>query len=203
VTSKRASAAGAFPFRRFLRNALVWLPPVLLVWVVLTPYYNLFLVNAGENLLHLIERPDRTRLTLVEGQMALIGRTDLEGRGQAGSVGRFRVTDVHFPVLLLAVGILAVPGVPLRDRLEALGWSLLVLAFLHLVSVVFWVQFVYTTQLGAWSAERYGPVARNFWGLGKHLLDLVFKFAVPLALWAWFFLPHLAPATAGGDESAS
>ena len=38
------------------------------------------------------------------------------------------------------------------------------------------MKFVYATQLGAWSLAHYGAFARNFWGLGKHLLDLPFKF---------------------------
>jgi hypothetical protein len=44
------------------------------------------------------------------------------------------------------------------------------------------------------SARHYGPVARNFWGLGKHLLDLPLKLGLPLLLWAAFYLRLVLPA---------
>ena len=63
---------------------------------------------------------------------------------------------------------------------------------------MFWVKFVYATQLGSWSAANYGPWQQNFWGLGKHLLDLPFKFSLPLLLWAGFYLRQLLP---GGEKT--
>ena len=62
------------------------------------------------------------------------------------------------------------------------------------------VKFIYATQLGDWSLEHYGPVARNAWGLAKHLADLPFKFGVPVALWASFFLGDLLDARRPGAE---
>lgn len=176
--------------RRFLRNLALWLVPVVLVWVFLTPWYNLFLVTAGENLLHLIEIPDETRLGLDEhhAQVAHIGL----GR----QVYSFRVTDLHYPVILAALLFLAVPGVPLRQRLENLGVALIILAFFHLALVVAWVKFAYATQLGEWSQEQYGPVAREVYGMTKHLLDLPIKLALPLVLWVFFYLERLLPRKA-------
>jgi hypothetical protein len=58
------------------------------------------------------------------------------------------------------------------------------------LDLLFWVKFVYATQLGAWSFELRS-LRRNFWGLGKHLLDLPVKLALPLALWAGFYLRRL------------
>jgi hypothetical protein len=55
---------------------------------------------------------------------------------------------------------------------------------------VFWV-FAYATQLGEWSQEHYGSFAQTFWGLGKHLLDLPFKFGLPLILFAGYYYDWL------------
>jgi hypothetical protein len=66
-------------------------------------------------------------------------------------------------------------------------------ACFQVLLVLFWVEFTYTTQLGTWSLEHYGAFARNFWGLGKHLLDLPIKLALPFILWAAFYLGRLLP----------
>ena len=77
---------------------------------------------------------------------------------------------------------------PWRERLANLGWAVLIAVFFHLLLLFFFVKFVYATQLGAWSLAHYGAFARNFFGLGKHLLDLPFKLALPLVLWAAFYI---------------
>jgi len=61
------------------------------------------------------------------------------------------------------------------------------------------VKFVYATQLGSWSLAHYGTFSRNLYGLAKHLLDLPGKLALPLALWAAFYLHLFTP----GDAPAS
>ena len=61
------------------------------------------------------------------------------------------------------------------------------------ISLLFWVKFIYTTQLGEWSAAHWSAWQINFWGLGKHLLDLPFKFSLPLLLWAGFYLREMLP----------
>lgn len=175
---------------RLLRGALLWLVPVALVWIFVTPVYNAFLTRAAENLTRLFEDPAATRLVTQGRDHFVITRTDTP-TADGGVLGSVRVTDTHFPLVLMSVLFLAVPGASLRRRLEGLGWALLISAFFHIFSLFLWVQFTYATQLGEWSLERYGPVARNGWGLAKHLADLPFKFGVPLALWAFFFLGDL------------
>jgi hypothetical protein len=198
---RRASAAHGAPAAsqaggrawayRLVRNTVLWLLPVALAWTLLTPPYNRFLRIAGQNLLKLVERPDVTRLYPRDEHMVLIGRLDFPPQSEV--VSSFRLTDLHFPVILLAALFLAVPGVPWRERLSNLGVALVVTALFHLVLVLFWVKFVYATQLGDWSLEHYGALARNFWGLGKHLLDLPVKLALPLLLWAGFYVDRLLP----------
>ncbi|HYG64749.1 MAG TPA: hypothetical protein VEL74_19370, partial [Thermoanaerobaculia bacterium] len=78
-----------------------------------------------------------------------------------------------------------------RRRLESLGWASLATVFFDLFLILFQVKAVYATQLGDWSANHYGPVARNLYGLGRHLLDLPFKLGLPLLLWAGFYLDEL------------
>lgn len=185
---------------RLVRNTLLWMIPVALVWLLLTPIYNRFLEVAGQNVLHLLlESPDVTRLVPKETHYALITRTDFPPSKDV--VSSFRVTDLHFPVILLAALFLATPGLPWRKRLADLGTALIITAFFHIALVVFWVQFTYATQLGSWSAEHYGAVARNVWGLGKHILDLPIKLAFPLILWAAFYLDRLLPAPAPSGAS--
>ncbi len=178
--------------RRFVLGVLLWLLPVATVWALLTPVYNVFLTTSAENLLRLTESPNVTRLLVHDKHHFVITRTDVPPppRGFLDSV---RTTDVHFPLLMLGAFFLAVPDIPWRKKLENLGWGALISVFFHIFSLFFWVKFIYATQLGAWSAANYSTFQINFWGLGKHLLDLPFKFSMPLLLWAGFYLSLLMP----------
>jgi len=182
---ERAARQPRFEAGRFLRRALLWLLPVAGVWLLVTPFYNRFLIAGVENLLRMSERPSVSRLSVEGTHHTIATRTDLDR-----PAGKVRVSDIHFPLLMLAAFFLAVPGVALQERFAKLGWALLASVFFHLLSLFFWVKFLYATQQGAWSAANFSPLAQNFWGLGKHLLDLPFKFAWPLVLWVAFF-PHL------------
>jgi len=184
------------PYSRFLRNLLLWALPVAAVWMLATPFYNRFLAASGENLVNLTESPNVTDLVPApqgEGYFFILRNDFPPARRRVYSM---RMTDIHFHLLLLGVLFLAVPGVRWRRRLESLGWALLVAVFFHLALVFFWVKFAYATQLGSWSLENYGAFARNFFGLGKHLLDLPFKLAFPLVLWAAFYYRELLPGDA-------
>lgn len=183
---------GPFPVRRFLRNLALAALPVIALWLLATPIYNRFLTYAGANLVTWTESPDVTRLTpaLEDRHFAWIDRGDFPPARRR--VGALRLTDLHFPLVLLGALFLAVPGVPWRERLGNLGWAALAMVFFHLALVLFQVKFVYATQLGEWSAAHYGAFGRNFWGLGKHLLDLPVKLALPLALWAGYYYKLLA-----------
>lgn len=179
--------------RSLIVRTLLWLLPVAAVWILLTPSYNLFLRVGGENLARLVESPDVTRLDPRDEHYVMISRLDFPAARE--TVAQLRLTDVHFPVVLLTALFLAVPGVPWKQRLSNLGVALLFLAVFHLVLILFRIQFTYATQLGEWSLERYGAFARNFWGLGKHVLDLPVKLALPFLLWAGFYLEKLLPAS--------
>lgn len=192
----------AAPRRRwapaFARNALLLLLPAVLLWAAATPYYNALLLGAGENLVQLAESPNVTDLHRRDRHNAYVARRDFPPA--RALVHSFRVTDVHFHLVLVLALFLAVPGVPWRRRLENLGWAVLATVFFDLLLIFFQVKFVYATQLGDWSLRNYGPVARNVWGLGKHLLDLPFKLGLPLLLWAGFYLRYLLDGGETDDD---
>ena len=187
----RATRPGSSWAPRFARSLLAWMIPAAALWLLLTPSYNRALLHGTETLLHLFESPDQTRLYLKAAHFATIVRGDYRG-GQAVA-GEFRVSDSHFNWILLIALFLAVPDLPWRARLRRLGWAAAILVVFHFTLVLFHVQFFPATQLGEWSSRQYGSFARNFWGLGKHLLDLPFKFGMPLALWAAFHWRALRP----------
>ena len=184
-------------FRQFLKRLAIWVVPVVLFWYVLTPVYNVFLTSATNNLYRLTESPNETSVKRYDKHNLLIYRTDIQGRTSTGHVGSIRVTDVQFNWLLTAMLFLAVPGVALRERLRTLGWASLFLACFHLLLLFFFVKFWLATQMGGWSASHFTPFWQNFWGLGKHLLDLPFKFAMPLVLWMACFYAQLRPKSFG------
>lgn len=182
------AAGGGRWVSRFVRNLLLLIVPCAVVWLLLTPIYNPFLTAATERLLHFTESPDVTRLYYLD-HFAQVTRLDYGA--EKGYLYRIRVTDLHFNLILTGALFLAVPAVPSKKRWENLGTAVLVSVFFHLILFFFFVKFVYATQLGAWSAQHYGTFGQNFWGLGKHLLDLPFKFALPLILWAAFYIRDL------------
>ena len=184
---------------RLIRNILLWIVPVALDWMLLTPGYNRFLKTAAENLLLLSESPNVTDLLTQDRHTTHIRRRDFPpSRSLVGSV---RVTDLHFHLVLLAALFLAVPDVPWRKRLENLGWAVLVTVFFDLFLCFFVVKATYATRLGAWSLAHYGPFARNFYGLVRHLLDLPFKLGLPLLLWSGFYLGRMMEEMRDGGRA--
>lgn len=170
---------------RLVRNLLLWILPAVGVWVLFTPFYNRFLAVAGEKLTRAGEFPAVTRLYIQATHDVLVTRSDVSGK--RGFVYRFRITDLHFNLILTVALFLAVPEIEKRRRFENLGLAVLLSILFHILVLFFFVKFVYSTQLGAWSNDHYGPVAQNLWGFGKHLLDLPFKLALPFILWAAFY----------------
>ena len=177
---------------RLIRNVLLWLVPAILAWLALTGFYNRFLTVSAENLLHLTESPDVTRLLPKEERgYVVVTRSDFPA--SRPNLYQIRVTDIHFNLFLLVALFLAVPGVPMKTRLANLGWALIIAIFFHILLLFLWVKFVYATQLGDWSTANYGEWGYNLFGMAKHLLDLPFKLALPLVLWVAFYLRTLLP----------
>jgi hypothetical protein len=188
VPAKRQTAPPPPPPRRgtalLIRNTLLWMVPVAVIWWLATPVYNRVLLRSAGGILYLCEHPAVTDL-LAKGDLP----------PARSLVYPFRVSDVHFHLLLLGALFLAVPGIPWRERLGNLAAAVLITFAYDALLVVFIVESTYATHLGAWSLAHYGAFARNFYGLGKHLLDLPFKLALPLLLWCAFYLPRLRAAS--------
>jgi hypothetical protein len=173
-----------------VRNALLAVIPVALLWMLLTPLYNRVLLESAQKLVRLTEYPSVTDLLRKDTHFAYIGRRDFPPA--KALVHSFRVTDVHFHLIMVGVLFLAIPRVPWRKRLENLGWAALITIFFDIFLIVFYVKSTYAVQLGAWSFAHYGAFARNFYGLAKHLLDLPFKLALPFLLWVGFYYRDLS-----------
>jgi hypothetical protein len=193
-TAGRATAAAARGPRkswalRLARNLAFTLPLAMVLWLLVSGFLSLFLAKAAERLTRIFERPAVTRIELSRGEDALITRADTRAHGRLPY--RVRVTDIHFPLVLLIAIFLATPDVKPAERFGNLGYALLGMLCFQVIDLFFWVKFAFATQLGEWSAAHYGPFARNFWGLGKHILDLPVKLALPFALWAAFYLRQL------------
>ena len=184
---------------RFSRNLVLTAPLAMVLWLLVSPFLSLFLSKAAERLTRLGERPAVTLIELSRGEDALITRanTRVHGRLPYG----VRVTDIHFPLVLLIAIFLATPDVPASERFANLGYALLITVCFQVIDLFFWVKFVYATQLGDWSTAHYGPFARNFWGLGKHVLDLPVKLALPFALWGAFYLRRISGRLFGEPAS--
>lgn len=184
---------------RLARNLALTAPIAMVLWLLVSAFLSLFLSQAAERLTRIFERPAVTRLELSRGEDALITRADTRAYGRLPY--SVRVTDIHFPLVLLIAIFLATPDITARERFANLGYALVVMLCFEVIDLFFWVKFVYATQLGDWSAAHYGPFARNFWGLGKHILDLPVKLALPFALWAAFYLRQLTGEIFGEAES--
>jgi hypothetical protein len=180
---------------RLVRGILLWIVPCAILWLFATPLYNRILADWTERLVRLSERPAVSRVEMQDAHFAALRRSDYAADKH---LYRIRVTDLHFNLILTGALFLAVPGISGKQRWLNLGWALFGSILFHILLFFFFVKFVYATQLGAWSEQHYGALAQNFWGLGKHMLDLAFKFALPLILWAGFyyqeFLAHAREA---------
>jgi len=190
----RVVAAEKTPTRSWVfllvRNALLAVVPVALLWMLLTPLYNRVLLESAQKLVRLTEYPSVTDLLRKDTHFAYINRRDFPPA--RALVHSFRVTDVHFHLIMVGVLFLAIPRVPWRKRLENLGWAALITIFFDIFLIFFYVKSTYAVQLGAWSLAHYGAFARNFYGLAKHLLDLPFKLSLPFLLWIGFYYRDLS-----------
>jgi hypothetical protein len=88
---------------------------------------------------------------------------------------------------VLLAALFAMDPRPLEGRhLSRFFAAAVALWAIHVVALVFQIQSVYATSLGAWSSAHYGALARNFWATGWHFYQIAGRFAAPFALW-WFF----------------
>lgn len=181
------------------RNLCLWLVPIYLLWIALTPLYDRVLLRAAERCLHAIERPDVTDL-FARGPDAWVLRRDFPPT--RSQVHVFRISDIHFHILLTAALFLAVPGVAWVDRLRRLTSAVLLTVLYDLTLCTVLVEAFYATGLGPWSLRHYGLLSRNLLGLSRHLLDLPVKLALPFLLWISFYYDRIRPPAADSQTSS-
>lgn len=151
-------------------------------WFGFSGPYEKTVAVAAQALTNVFESPDVTRLDAVKGEFRLDRRDFPPGSARPG----LSAADIHFNFVLLAA-LFAIDRRPLAGRhvtrfLGAAG----LLWVGHVLALVFQVQSVYATSLGAWSEAHYGRMASNFWATGWHFYLIAGRFAAPFALW-WFF----------------
>ena len=134
-------------------------------------------------MVRLFERPAATRL-YAEGTRIVVDRADFPSSSDRPALP---ADDLTFDVILLLALAAATPGLFHDRAMKGLAISLVLLFVLHVGALVAAVQAFYATQLGAWSAGTYGPVARNFWATASHFWRLAGCFAAPFLLW-WVFM---------------
>ena len=170
-----------FDSRAVLRLLIGFLV-ALSAWFLFAPAYERAVAPAAEFLIRLGERPGVTRLEAPGGEF-LVNRADFPpGAPRPG----LPAPDLHFNFVLLVAFFALFPRPWRGDRVARLLLALFSLYLIHVVSLVFQVQSVYATNLGAWSAAHYGAMARNFWAAGFHFYQIAGRFAAPFALW-WLF----------------
>jgi hypothetical protein len=148
-------------------------------WLAFSAPYERFLAAAAEKLLRGTERPPVTRLSARGGEI-LVERSDFPPAAPRPGIP---AADLHFNLALLAA-LVALDRRPWEaGRVAAFLGGCLLLSAVHVVALFFQVRSVYATDLGAWSAAHYGPLARNFWSGGFHFYQVAGRFAAPFAIW--------------------
>jgi hypothetical protein len=154
----------------------------LALWFGFARPYETTVAVAAQALTNLFESPDVTRLTAASGEFRLDRRDFPPGSARPG----LPAPDIHFNFVLLAA-LFAMDRRPLEgSHLARFLAAAAVLWIMHVIALVFQVQSVYATSLGAWSDAHYGRLATNFWATGWHFYQIAGRFAAPFALW-WFF----------------
>ena len=164
----------------------------LLVWFGFSGPYERTLAAGAQFVIRAIERPAVTHLEAVDGEI----RVDREDFPASSPRPGLPTSDIHFNFVLLAA-LFALSPHPLRPRPFGHFWIAAAMLWgIHVVAIVFQVESVYALNLGAWSAEHYGPLARNFWAAGFHFYQIAGRFAVPFVLWWGLSRPAGAPGAA-------
>jgi hypothetical protein len=160
----------------FMLGFVIW-------WALSAPYARL-LASLSEPLLRAAERPPVTRL-IVDGSEMTIDRDDFPGTSPRPAL---LIGDLTANIILLMT-LFSVTRRPLSDRnVPRFLLAAFALVLVHVAAVVVNVQSIYALRLGPWSAQHYGPVARNFWGAGAHFYSIAGVFGAPFALW-WLLRP--------------
>jgi hypothetical protein len=149
------------------------------LWAGAAEPYQRTVAAAAQAAIRLCESPAVTRLR-AEKREVIVDREDFS---EASARPGIPADDLDFNVAILAALFAASPR-PFSDRgIRRFAAAAALLWVTHVVALVFAVESLYVLSLGAWSAAKYGPVARNFWATGNHFYRIAGIFAIPFALW--------------------
>ena len=148
-------------------------------WFAFSETYERTVAAGAELVVRVLEHPGVTTLTASGGEIH-VDRADFPPASPRPGLPS---ADIHFNFVLLTALFSLAPH-PLRPRPFGRFWIAAGLLWvIHVAALVFQVESVYALRLGPWSAEHYGPFARNFWAAGFHFYQIIGRFAAPFALW--------------------
>ena len=151
----------------------------LFVWFAFSTPYERSVAGAAELVLRAFESPAITRLSVLPGEFR-VDRADFPPDSPRPGLP---AADLHFNFVLLAA-LFALGRHPLSGRNVArFGAAAALLWGIHVLALIFQVEALYATRLGAWSEAHYGAFARNFWAAGFHFYEIAGRFAAPFVLW--------------------
>ena len=175
--------------RRAAIRLLIGFVVALGFWFLFSSAYESVVAPAAEFLVRLGERPAVTRIE-APGREFILNRSDFPPSAPHPGLPS---PDLHFNFVLLAALFALHPRPWKQDNVVRFLLAALCLYVVHVVFLVFEIQSVYTTRLGAWSAAHYGAFARNFWAGGFHFYQIAGRFAAPFALWWLLVRPEIDP----------
>jgi hypothetical protein len=148
-------------------------------WFLFSAPYERAVAAAAQTILRLFERPAVTALEAPGGEI----RVDRSDFPPASPRPGLPAADLHFNFVLL-VAFFALGPRPFEPKRFGRFWlAALGLFVVHVVALIFQIEALYATRLGAWSDANYGTVSRNFWAGGFHFYQIAGRFAAPFALW--------------------
>ena len=163
----------------------------LVSWLAFSGPYEKTVASTASVLIRTFESPSVTSLSAPGGEI----RVDRSDFPPASPRPGLPAADLHFNFVLLAALFAFVPH-PLEPRRFLRFWLAAAgLWAIHVLALVFQVESVYATRLGAWSEAHYGSFARNFWAAGFHFYQIAGRFAAPFALWWLMVRPEMDHAS--------
>ena len=150
-----------------------------ILWVLLTPFYDRVMAAGAEAVMHAFERPNVTRLRPADDGFVTVDRADFDPRSKRPAIP---IKDLTFNIALLTALFAAKRTFSDRN----IGGFLVAAAALsltHILAVITEVMSIYVAKLGMWSEVHYSDLERNVWGVANHSYRLVLMYAIAFALW--------------------
>ena len=156
-------------------------------WFAFAEPYEKTVAAAASFLIRTFESPAVTSLSAVGGEI----RVDRSDFPPASPRPGLPAADIHFNFVLLVALFAFVPHPLEPGRFLRFWLAAACLWGIHVLALVFQVESVYATRLGAWSEAHYGVFASNFWAGGFHFYQIAGRFAAPFVVWWMLVRPEI------------